>query len=119
MLTKQEFLKVYDEHKPNLFLRIMYKYFSPKGGIGTYMITGEFVLMNILTIILRGMNPESTYIVPFAIVANLPFIIWGITAVGAGIMNNFRHRKIMKLLNIKSIDEYNSYVTAYVKNEFE
>lgn len=113
-VSKEDFVKVYNEHSPNLFLRIMYKHFSTemKRSIGTKVIVVLFLLFNILAIILDGKNLPLRNI--SLGLANIPFALWGLTALVAFKWNQIRTKKIGKILGLTP-EEYNYYVILYIE----
>lgn len=113
-VNKEDFLKVYNEHALNLFLRIMYKHFSTdmKRSLGTKIILVLFVMFNILAIILDNKSLSLRNI--SLVLANLPFTLWGITALVAFIWNKLRTKRIAKLLGLTD-EEYNYYVALYIE----
>jgi len=117
-MTKQEFLLVYNKYKPDLFTNFMYKYFSiDRKCIGTKILISYVVLLNILPIIIDNINDKSPLILPIVLIANIPFFIWGLLGIIAFTLNRIRNNKIKNKLGIKTIDEYNEYVSLYVKND--
>lgn len=113
-VSKEEFLKVYNTHLPNLFLRIMFKHFSTdmKKSLGTKVIVGLFILFTIPTIIFQENNMVSLRNISL-ILAYVPFALWGIIAFVAFKWNQLRTKRIYKSLGL-TIDEYNFYAEMYV-----
>jgi hypothetical protein len=115
-VSKEDFLKVYNAHAPNLFLRIMFKHFSTdmKKSLGTKIIVALFVVFTIPTIIFqeKNMMPARNISMIFAYV---PFALWGITALVAFKWNQLRTKKIQKILGL-TFEEYNYYAMLYVEN---
>lgn len=114
-LTEKEFLTIYNMYKPNKFLIFISKYFSTDGFFAKVIMVLYFIIMNTITIIINENNPESLYFKPMVIISNLPLVIWGLIILVAFIINTKRHKKIMKKLNIKTVEEYNRYINLYVK----
>jgi hypothetical protein len=113
-VTKEEFLKVYNEHAPNLFLRIMFKHFSTsmKKSLGTKIIVALFLVFNILAIILD--NKSLSLRNMSLALANIPFALWGLTALVAFKWNQIRTTRVQKILGLTS-DEYNTYAAMYLE----
>lgn len=114
-ITKEEFLNVYNKHLPNLFLRIMFKYFSTdfKKSIGTQIIISLMVIFNILAVISDIFHIKMSVGV-FLFIANVPFALWGLSALIAFIWNNIRTKRVAKILGLTP-DEYNYYADMYVE----
>ncbi len=112
-VSKEEFLKVYNAHAPNAFLKLMYTHFSTslKKSLGTKIIVGLFLTFNILAIILDNKSLELRNM--SLALANIPFAIWGVTALVAFKWNQFRTRRIGKELGLTP-SEYDYYVMLYV-----
>ena len=115
-VSKEEFLKVYNTHSPNLFLRIMFKYFSTdsKKSLGTKIIGMLFVFFTIPTIIFQEYNMMSLRNISM-VFAYVPFALWGISALVAFKWNQLRTKRIQKILGL-TFDEYNYYAELYVEN---
>jgi hypothetical protein len=113
-VTKEDFLKVYNEHKPNLFLRTMFKHFSTdmKKSLGTKIIVAMFVLFTIPTIIFQEKRMETAKFVSMFF-AYVPFALWGVSAFVAFKWNQFRTKRVQKELGL-TVEEYNFYATLYV-----
>lgn len=112
-VSKEEFLKVYNAHAPNLFLQIMFKHFSTsmKKSLGTKIIVGLFLVFNILAIIFDGKNLQLRNIA--LSLGNIPFGIWGVTSLVAFKWNQIRTKRVEKLLGLTT-EEYNYYAMLYV-----
>lgn len=113
-VSKEEFLKVYNSHAPNAFLRFMYTHFSTslKKSLGTKIIVGLFLIFNILAIILDIKKSMSLRNISLAL-ANIPFVIWGLTAFVTFKWNQIRLKNIGKELGLTP-SEYDYYVMLYV-----
>jgi hypothetical protein len=113
-VSKEEFLKVYNAHSPNLFLPIMFKHFSThmKKSLGTKIIVALFVVFTIPTIIFQERNNMIARNISM-IFAYVPFALWGVSALVAFKWNQFRTKRIQKILGL-TFEEYNYYATLYV-----
>ena len=113
-VSKEDFLKVYNEHAPNLFLRIMYKDFSTdwKKSLGTKIIVGLFIVFNILAIILDARKGGTIGRNMSLVLANFPFVLWGVTAFIAWVWDKLRIKRISKILGLTA-EEYNYYADLY------
>ena len=117
-VTKEDFLKVYNEYAPNLFLRIMFKHFSTslKKSLGTKIMTVLFIVFTILAIIFQETQGQSAARNISMIIAYGPFSLWCITAFIAFKWNQLRNRKIAKILGLTK-NEYDALSTRYVTEE--
>ena len=114
-VTKEDFLKVYNAHAPNLFLRIMFKYFSSsmKESIGTKIIIWTFVISMIIAIVFNSIKGETPLRNVFLAIGCIPFFVWGIAALIAFIWDHARTTKVQKILGLTT-EEYNLYAVMYV-----
>lgn len=115
-ISKTDFLNVYNNYKPNSYVKFMYKYFAASMKCkGTLILSIYIIIMNIICIFIDNHNNRSEYLLPMMFIANIPFFIWGILSVIAFSLNQSRHRKIMKFLEIDKREDYNEYIELYVK----
>jgi len=116
-VSKENFLKVYNEHSPNLFLRIMFKYFSTdwKKSLGTKIIVGLFLVFVIIAIILDARKGETVGRNLCLAISCIPFALWGISAFISFKWNKIRTKRIAKILGLTD-EEYNFYTGLYVEN---
>ena len=118
VLTEKEFLLVYNKYKLDFFTKFMYKYFSvDKKCLGTKILISYVVIFNLISIILDNMNEKSYLILPIVLLANIPFFTWGILGIIAFTLNRKRHNKIKNELGIKTIEEYNQYISLYLNKD--
>jgi hypothetical protein len=111
-ISKKQFIAVCNEHKANLFLKIIYTHFSTdmQKSLGTKIIIIWMAFFNILAAILEKTHSKMGLI--SLALANIPFAIWGISGLIAFIWNNLRIKKIQKELEIND-NEYNFGISMY------
>ena len=119
-ITKEEFLAAYNQHLPNAWTKIVFKYFSQSTKPENKWLKKIFVGVE-LSLFGLGMlgailNASNTLLavptIPFAIL----LLILGISMFGAFIMNNARINKIRKILGV-TIEEYNVLVIWFLPAE--
>lgn len=116
-ISKDQFLKVYNEHLPNKWTKLSFRYFSVNTDPKDKWVKRTFNI--ILSIIFalgyfgKLVNASKTYmlIMIFTLIALLISI--GIFMGAAAIMNNIRIKKIRNILGI-SKEEYNAFKELYL-----
>lgn len=111
-MTKEEFSKVYDKHKPNYIVRLFYKHFSSTSTTETKFIYNILLLLSFIigfisiSIGYKLITMISTIIIVFLL---LSLVLFGGYSI---ISNKIRIYKIRKELKI-SVSEYNKLVYEY------
>lgn len=111
-MKKEEFLKVYNEYKPDFIVKKFYEYFSATSKSNFKDIfVGILLVLFIVGMVLTGANIE-----PFGKIIGLIFCsligIFGIIGLYVIISNRIRIFKITRKLKISNT-EYNNYVMVY------
>ena len=115
-MTKEDFLVVYNRHRPNAWTRFAFKYFSQETTGDddwvrdwTVIALGACFVLGLLFVISGKENWAKAPTLVFAVGLFSVVILMG----GAKIMNNLRIKKIARELGI-SIGEYNHYANLYL-----
>jgi hypothetical protein len=115
-ITKEQFDIVYNQYSPNMWIKLIFKYFSSQTEMKNiaFQKNLRIILLGIFFCGLLGTIfnlPENFIkIITYLFSASIFFIV--LCLFSAIIMNNLRIKKIIKKLGI-SINEYNSLVDKY------
>ena len=116
-VTKFEFLEAYDRNKPGKFISWIYKYYTTNlkqkpTPIGSWSSLSSFGIATVGMILFDQLG-YKTISKNFAFFY-LPFLLWGILALSAYLINNARTSKIADELNI-TIEDYNILAEEYLQ----
>jgi len=117
LITKEEFLKVYNSYPPNNWIKFTFRYFSQMTiKKDKWLKSSMFIILFILflggfigTVLNLSHVHIACMIYPFAAI----LASFGILMFGTLIMNNLRIRKIRKKLNITR-HEYENFSKMYL-----
>ena len=107
-ITKEDFLKVYNSHKPNWYVKLIHKFHftKPSGGKLTYGRMLAFFMLSILIVgwLLTAFEAPRLYIAiaTYTYMGLLPLVV--ISTFIANFLNNGRLKKIMRELGITLIE---------------
>ena len=116
MITKEEFLKVYNKYLPNKLSVWFYKYFSESTKPEDKKVVNRFTLYMVISIFL-GIIFSALEIPVMRIISlllfSIPFVIFISIGLFSVISNRMRIRKIANKLGVKLV-EYNKLVDKYL-----
>jgi hypothetical protein len=117
MISRDEFLAVYNKHLPNKWTEAAFRYFSTTTAKKDKWVS-RIVEITLGTLFIAGFiatMTSKTFVLSAIIILIFGFILFSLAAFmgGAAIMNNLRILKIIKILGITR-DEYNSLVDLYL-----
>jgi hypothetical protein len=116
--SKEEFLDVYNKHLPNKWIKFAFRYFSTSTidkdlWLKKTMI-GVMITLMLLGLLISILNLKWVFSACIVLTLAAIFLSLGTLLFGALIMNNFRIRKIRKILGITK-EEYDFLVQVYVE----
>ena len=118
MISKEDFLAVYNKHLPNKFTQFIYKINA--GTDATKDTIKNRIIYGLLTLFLIGffstiLNAPSMLIKIITIIFSVIISAVVFASLVAFLMNQFRIKRIMRDLDIKDTDDYNKLVNSYIK----
>lgn len=116
-ITKEKFLEVYNKHLPNKWTKFAFKYFSLSTKETDRWVSQIFagILISLFIAGFIGIvaNFSKLYTSIITLIMIVLLLSVSILLFGAVIMNNFRIRKIRKILGLSRL-EYNAFANLYL-----
>lgn len=118
-ITRKEFIETYKKHKPNTWIKFMYRYFSDENHEGSFlmrdMVSIVFLILFFIGFIGMIFFNENPIIMLVTIIYTILLLVLVLSMLIAVIMNFIRINRIIKKLNI-SKEYYNILVRKYLLN---
>jgi len=116
-ISKEQFLKAYNNHPANAWTKFTFKYFSQSTLPKDKWLKNIAIVLLLISFFIGFFGTILNFSKAFISGALIPYLIILLTIIifmsGACVMNNIRIRRIRKELNINK-DEYDILVSVYL-----